>query len=82
MKKPREVNKKVIVNDVICDRCGDAVIVVGYDAFSCDIKLDKGIYTRDGHIGESYDVDLCENCADWLFNEALPNLGITPNDIY
>ena len=79
--KKIEIKKQmtdVKTTTVFCDKCNDEIKAKPYDAFDCTIELRTGEFDayENAHYGDNYRVDLCENCAKFLFFELLPNNGI------
>jgi hypothetical protein len=76
-----EIKKQITdvkTTTVFCDKCNAEIKAKFYDAFDCTIELRTGEiegYSND-HIGDNYRVDLCENCAKFVFFELFYNNGI------
>ena len=79
--KKIEIKKQmtdVKTTTVFCDKCKNEIKEKPYDAFDCTIELRVGEYDayEGSHYGDEYRVDLCEDCAKFLFFDLLPNNSI------
>ena len=62
-KKTIEVQR---INDVLCDKCGKSIFLDEYTTEGSELFMSFG-YGSDRDAQE-YDIDLCDNCADWLLD--------------
>ena len=73
--KKQFIDTKIVT--VFCDKCGTEIKEQKGDAFDCTIELQVGEYDGyEGFIGENHRVDLCKNCAKFVFTKLMPNNGI------
>ncbi len=78
--------KEVRKDSFTCDRCGVEIVEKDLgqtidDCFECEISATFGhVQDWESPNVEKYRVDLCEDCASWMFNELLPNNGVKVNN--
>jgi hypothetical protein len=79
--KKVEIKKQMLeveTTTFFCDKCKNEIKENTYDAFDCTIELRVGNYDayENAHYGDDYRVDLCEDCAKFLFFDLLPSSNI------
>jgi hypothetical protein len=79
--KKVEVKKQmadVKTTTFFCDKCKNKIKETAYNVFDCTIELRVGRYDawENDYYGDDYRVDLCEDCAKFLFFDLLPSSNI------
>ena len=47
----------------LCDKCGEKIEVVSYDAFECTVEHKTGESYPEGGSGDVENLELCKTCA-------------------
>jgi hypothetical protein len=71
MKHEKEIEKVKVykyTDFTTCDKCGQKVALETYDHFKCEITRETGSRTPEGDFISSEQIDLCQDCAEEIFN--------------
>ena len=73
---------EVKITTIFCDKCKGEIKEKPSNAFCCRIELQTGEYDGyDGTFhGDNYRVDLCNDCANFIFFDLFPNNNINVVD--
>jgi len=59
--------KEAMLKEIFCDKCGDSMGSLEYSINGCKFVMDFGYGSQ--HDNEIYEIELCDNCSNWLFDQ-------------